>query len=186
MPLSTEAALLEQLAWAGAGWGGEAPLRSPLPSVRQRDSLEATDLLYLKNGEWAACQLLWQSAGISCPQDDTPALVWIVWKAGCVPACAAPGGRRRGPPFCKGLLNDCPAPALNLLYSAAQVAGAHMRCVAVRRARLQRLWCACERESDRSAATASGLVQHTAGSPLSMKAWLLGLVVSPSANHCPT
>ena len=65
--MCTEAALLEQLAWAGAGWGGAAPLPSLLPSVRQRDilridSLEAPDVMHLKNGELAAYQLLWQSA----------------------------------------------------------------------------------------------------------------------------
>lgn len=46
-------ALPSPSAWfgGGSGGGGEAPLPSPLPSVRHRDTLEATDVLYLKNGE---------------------------------------------------------------------------------------------------------------------------------------
>ncbi|PRW20931.1 Golgi-localized GRIP domain-containing [Chlorella sorokiniana] len=40
-------ALPSPSSWFGSG--SEAPLPSPLPSVRQRDTLEATDVLYLKN-----------------------------------------------------------------------------------------------------------------------------------------
>ena len=46
-------ALPSPSSWFGGGGGadgGEAPLPSPLPSVRQRDTLEPTDVLYLKNG----------------------------------------------------------------------------------------------------------------------------------------
>lgn len=52
-------ALPSPSAWfGGAGGGSEAPLPSPLPSVRQRDTLEATDVLYLKNGELCVLCLL--------------------------------------------------------------------------------------------------------------------------------
>lgn len=90
-------ALPSPSAWFGGGGGGEAPLPSPLPSVRQRDTLEATDVLYLKNGELTACQLLPQSVwrrrlwtgGREC-------MGWNGWTASCAPACAAPGERGRG------------------------------------------------------------------------------------------
>jgi len=100
LPSAASGALPSPSAWFGGG-GGEAPLPSPLPSVRQRDTLEATDVLYLKNGGFTAWQLLRQSVwqrqlrvgGLNCMvgmcgQQDVSRLV------------LHQGGRRRGTLLC--------------------------------------------------------------------------------------
>ena len=88
-------ALPSPSAWfGGAGGGSEAPLPSPLPSVRQRDTLEATDVLYLKNGELCVLCLLGNPHG-RAPAEVQQGAVGLglvttscLWAYGCTWATA--------------------------------------------------------------------------------------------------